>query len=60
MGDDFLRFLTILFLNIRKWNNQKIVSGFFKIFFSILFLIFEKTDQQKICPGFLRFVSILF
>ena len=46
IGQDFLRFVSILSLNIWKWDLQKTGSGFLR-FASKLFLIFEKGNKQK-------------
>ena len=46
-GPGFLRFVSILFLNIWKMDQQNIWPGFLR-FVSTLFLIFEKGDKEKI------------
>ena len=52
MRPGFLRFVSILFLNIWKEEKQKVGPGFLR-FVSILFLICEKGDKQSIGKGFL-------
>ena len=45
MRPGFLRFVSILFLNIWKEEKQKVGPGFLR-FVSTLFLICEKGDKQ--------------
>ena len=55
----FLEFLSGIFLNIWRMDQQKNCVRFFRICKSA-FLIFEKGVSKKIVSGFLGFVSVIF
>ena len=55
----FLGFLSGIFLNISRMDQEKNCVRFFRICKSA-FLIFEKGVSKKIASGFLGFVSVLY